>query len=50
MLLIILLVLFFLAASGGSWGYSRWGATSLSPMGVIALLLIVLFFTGNLRC
>ena len=49
MLMIILLVLVVLALGGGGWGHTRYGAASWSPLGIIALVLIVMFFTGNLH-
>ena len=49
MLMIILLVLLVAALGGGGWGHSRYGAASWSPLGLIALVLVVLYFTGNLH-
>lgn len=49
MLMIILLVLLVLALGGGGWGHSRYGAASWSPLGIVALVLVVMFFTGNLH-
>jgi hypothetical protein len=49
MLLILLLVLLVLALGGGGWGYSRWGATGLSPAGVILVIILVLWMFGGLR-
>jgi hypothetical protein len=49
MMFIILLVLAVVALGGGGWGHSRYGAASWSPLGIIALIVIVLYFTGNLR-
>jgi hypothetical protein len=49
MLLILVLVLFFLALGGGSWGRSRYGSYSWSPAGIILLLAVLLLFTGHLR-
>lgn len=49
MLTILLLVLLVLALGGGGWGYSRYGAASLSPFGIIAVILLVMLFTGNLH-
>ncbi len=45
-LLIILLVLFL---SGGAWGYSRWGYAGFSPLGLVIIVLLVLWFTGHLH-
>jgi len=49
MLTIILIVLFVLALGGGGWGHSRYGAASWSPLGLIALVLVVMLLTGNLH-
>ena len=49
MLMIILLVLLVAALGGGGWGHSRYGAASWSPLGLIALVLVVLYFTNNLH-
>jgi hypothetical protein len=49
MLMIILLVLLVLALGGGGWGHTRYGAASWSPLGIVALVLVVMFFTGNLH-
>ncbi len=48
MLTIILVVLLVLALAGGGWGHSRAGLVGWSPAGLILLLLLVLYFTGNL--
>lgn len=49
MITILLIVLLVLALGGGGWGHSRYGAASWSPLGIIVLVLIVMFFTGNLH-
>lgn len=49
MLTIILIVLLIMALGGGGWGYSHYGLASLSPFGVILLVLVVLWLTGRLR-
>ena len=49
MLTIILIVFLVLALGGGGWGHSRYGAASWSPLGLVVLILVVLFFTGNLH-
>ena len=49
MLLMLLLVFFVLALGGDGWGYSRWGFAGMSPAGALLLLLVVLYFTGNLH-
>jgi hypothetical protein len=47
MIVILLIVLLILALGGG--GYSHYGYVGLSPAGIILLILVVLFLTGNLR-
>jgi hypothetical protein len=49
MLTILLIVLLVLALGGGSWGHSRYGAAGWSPAGLLVLVLIVLWLTGNLH-
>jgi hypothetical protein len=49
MLMILLIVLVVLAIGGGGWGYSRYGYASISPLGVVLLIVAVLYFTGHLR-
>jgi len=49
MLMIFLVVLVILALGGGGWGHTRYGAASWSPLGIIAVVLILMFFTGNLH-
>lgn len=49
MLTIILIVLLVLALSGGGLGHSRYGYVGWSPAGLILVLMVVLFFTGNLH-
>jgi len=49
MLTILLVVLLVMAIGGGGWGHSRFGAASWSPLGLIAVILVVLYFTGALH-
>ena len=49
MITILLIVLLVLALGGGGWGHSRYGAASWSPLGLIVIILLVMFFTGNLH-
>jgi hypothetical protein len=49
MLMIILVVLFVLALGGAGWGHSRYGYAGWSPAGLLLLLFVVLWFTGNLH-
>lgn len=48
MLLTILVILLVLALLGGGWGYSRYGALSWSPVGLLLLILVILALTGGL--
>ncbi len=48
MLLIVLIFLFVVALGGGGWGHSRYGYAGWSPAGIILLIILVLYFTGNL--
>ena len=51
MLMILLIVLLVLALGGGGWGHGRYGLAGWSPAGIILVLLVVLYLTGNLhRC
>lgn len=49
MLTIILIILLVLALGGGGWGYSRWGIVGMSPAGIILLVVLILWLTGNLH-
>ena len=49
MLLIILMVLLVAALAGGGWGHSRFGFAGWSPAGLIVLVFVVLWLTGNLH-
>ena len=49
MLIIILVVLFALAIGGGGWGHSRYGYAGWSPAGLLLLVFVILWFTGNLH-
>lgn len=48
MLTILLIVLVVLALGGGGWGYSRYGAVGLSPLGIVRIILAIMYFTGRL--
>lgn len=48
-MLIILIILLVLALGGGFWGRGRFGYAGWSPLGIIVVLLIILYLTGNLR-
>ena len=49
MLLILLIVVLVLALGGGGWAHSRYGARGWSPAGIILLVILVMWLTGNLR-
>jgi hypothetical protein len=49
MLMILLIVLLVLAIGGGTWGHARFGAAGWSPAGLLVLILLLLWLTGNLR-
>jgi len=49
MLMMVLLVVLVLALAGGGFGHSRVGYVGWSPAGIILLLIVVLYFTGNLH-
>lgn len=49
MILTIIVVLLVLALVGGGFGHSRHGFVGWSPAGLILLVLVVLWLTGNLR-
>jgi hypothetical protein len=48
-MLILLIVLLLLAGGGGFWGHSRYGMMGWSPLGIIIVLLVILWATGNFR-
>lgn len=49
MLFMILILLMVVALAGGGWGYSRYGYVGWSPAGLIVLLFVVFWVTGNLH-
>lgn len=49
MLFIILVLFLVVALAGGGWGHSRYGYAGWSPAGLILLVVVVLWFTGNLH-
>lgn len=49
MLTILLIVLLIVAVGGGTWGHSRYGAAGWSPAGLLVLVLVILWLTGNLH-
>jgi len=49
MLMTILIVLVLFALVGGGLGHSRYGYAGWSPAGILVVVLVVLFLTGNLH-
>jgi hypothetical protein len=49
MLTILLIVLVVMALGAGGWGHSRYGYAGWSPAGLLVVVLLVLWFTGNLH-
>jgi hypothetical protein len=49
MLMIVLIVLLVLALGGGGLGYSRYGYAGWSPAGLILLVFLIMWLTGNLH-
>lgn len=46
---VLLLLLLIMSLGGGYWGYSRYGVRGgIGPVGVFTLLILILYFTGNL--
>jgi hypothetical protein len=43
----ILLILLVLALFGGGLGHARFGFAGWSPAGILVVILLVMFFTGN---
>ena len=48
-MLTILVVLLLIALIGGGIGQSRYGYAGWSPAGLIVLVLLIMWLTGNLR-
>lgn len=46
-MLTILFILLVLALVGGGLGYSRFGYAGWSPAGILVVILLVMFLTGN---
>jgi len=47
MLMTILLVVLVLALLGGAVGHSRYGYAGWSPAGIVVVILLIWFLTGN---
>ena len=49
MLWTIILVLLLVSLLGGGMGYSRYGYGGFSPVAIIVIVAVILYFTGHLR-
>ncbi len=49
MLFTILIVLLVLSLLDAGWGYSRYGYAAVSPLGILLVLFLILYFTGHVR-
>lgn len=50
MLTMVLVILLVLAIGGGGWGWrAGWGYMGWSPVGIILLICLVLWFTGYIH-
>ena len=49
MLWTLVIVLLLISLLGGGLGYSRWGYGGFSPVAVIVIIGVILYFTGHLR-
>jgi len=47
-MLTLLVVLLIISAVFGGWGHSRFGYTGWSPLGIVLVVLVILWATGNL--
>ncbi|MCC6315503.1 MAG: DUF3309 domain-containing protein [Thermomicrobiales bacterium] len=48
MLLLIMVVLLLLALFGGGWGARRYGAAGFAPLGILIVLLLIFWLSGDL--
>lgn len=48
MLLTILLILLIIALAGGAYGWSSAGLLGFSPFGLVVLVVVILWLSGNL--
>lgn len=47
---ILIIVVLVLLLGGGGFGYSRYGvAGGVGPLGILVIVLLALYFTGNLH-
>jgi hypothetical protein len=49
MLFMMFVVVLVLCLVGGGWGHSRYGYAGWSPAGIVVLLFVILWMTGNLH-
>jgi hypothetical protein len=49
MLMTILIVLLVMALLGAAFGQSRFGAVGWSPVGLLVVIFVVMWFTGSLH-
>ena len=49
MLWTIVIVLLLVSLAGGGLGYSRYGYGGFSPLAVILIVGVILYYTGHLR-
>jgi hypothetical protein len=47
-MLTLLVVLLIVSAIFGGWGHSRFGYTGWSPLGIVLVVLVILWATGNI--
>ena len=47
--LILVIILLLLSIGGGAWGHPRWGYAGWSPLGIILVVILLLWLTGNLH-
>ena len=48
-MLTLIVILLVLALVGGGVGHSRFGYAGWSPAGILVVILLILFLTGNLH-
>jgi hypothetical protein len=49
MLMTILVILLILSLAGGGFGYTRFGYAGWSPVGIIILICVILWWAGYLN-
>ena len=48
-LLLLLLVLLVICSAVGFAGHAAWGVMGFSPVGLLVVVLLILYFTGHLH-